>query len=67
MKPPLYAADDRAGDALGLLECLLELVPALFAARLVAGEDGFVHHRLDALEINFDFVADLQRRVAADA
>ena len=57
--------EDDAVDLLVLLERLLELDPALLAARLVARDDGFAERVLDALEIDLDLVADARRRVAA--
>ncbi len=61
----LDLVEDHAVDLLGLLERLLELDPALFAASLVARDDGLAERVLDALEIDLDGVADARRRVAA--
>ena len=61
----LDLVEDDALDLLVLLERLLELDPALLAARLVARNDRFAERVLDALEIDLDFVADLRRGVAA--
>ena len=61
----LDLVEDHALDLLVLLEGLLELDPALLAARLVARDDGFAERVLDALEIDLDLVADARRRVAA--
>ena len=52
--------EDDAGDLFVGLERLLELAPAFFAARLVARQHGFAERVLDALEIDFDLVADLE-------
>ena len=54
--------EDDAVDLFAGLEGLLELDPALFAARLVARDDGFAERVLDALQIDFDDVADLEGR-----
>ena len=56
----LDLVEDDAFDLLLALERLLELDPALFAARLVARDDGFAERVLDALEIDLDLVADLR-------
>ena len=61
----LDLVEDHAVDLLALLEGLFELDPALFAPRLVARDHGFAERVLDALEIDFDGVANLGRRVAA--
>ena len=61
----LDLVEDDAVDLLALLERLLELDPALLAARLVARDDRFAERVLDALEIDLDLVADARRRVAA--
>src|SRR5262249_44818923 len=55
------ALDLIKDDALHLfvaVEGLLELAPALLAARLVAREDGFAERVLDPLEIDLDRIAD---------
>ena len=57
--------EDHAGDLLVLVEALLELHPALLAARLLAAEHRFAEGVLDALEIDLDLVADLQAGLAA--
>ena len=57
----LDLVEDRAGDPLAGLEGLLELDPALLAARLVARDDGLAERVLDALDIDLDLVADLDR------
>ena len=59
--------EDDAFDLFLGLERLFELDPALLAARLVARDDGFAERVLDALEIDFDLVADLESLVAAGA
>jgi hypothetical protein len=61
----LDLVEDDAFDALTLGELLFELDPALFAAGLVARQDGFAQCVLDALDHDFDRVADLERRVLA--
>ena len=66
-KAALDLIEDDAFDLLLLLESLFELDPALFAARLVARDDGFAERVFDALQIDFDFFADLRGRVAAEA
>jgi hypothetical protein len=38
---------------------LLETDPAFFAAGLVARQDGFTERVFDALEVDFDFIADV--------
>ena len=57
----LDLVEDDAVDALVVLERLLELHPAFLAARLVAGDDGLAERVLDALDIDLDLVADLDR------
>ena len=61
----LHLIEDDAFDLFGVLERLFELDPAFLAARLVARDDGFAEGVLDALEIDFDLVADLERLLAA--
>ena len=61
----LDLVEDDALDLLVVLEGLLELAPALLAARLVAREHGFAERVLDALEIDLDGVADLEVRLPA--
>ena len=51
--------EDDALDLLVGVEGLLQLAPAFLAARLVAREHRFAERILDALEIDFDGVADL--------
>ena len=63
----LDLAGDDSRDLLVALERLLELAPALLAARLVARQDGFAERVLDALEIDLDGVADLDLGLAAGA
>ena len=63
----LDLVEDHALDALVGLERLLELDPALLAARLVARQHRFAERVLDALDIDLDLVADLDRPVAAGA
>ena len=61
----LDLVEDDAFDLLVLLEGLLELDPALLAARLVARDDGLAERVLDALEIDLDLVADAGGGIAA--
>jgi hypothetical protein len=61
----LDLVEDDAGDALVGLEGPLELDPAFLAARLVARDDGLTERVLDALQIDLDLVADLERLLAA--
>ena len=63
----LDLAGDDAGDLLVALERLLELAPALLAARLVTRQDGFAERVLDALQIDLDGVADLDLGLPAGA
>ena len=56
----LDPAEDHAVDALALFEFLLELVPGGFAAGAVAAQHRFALRILDAVDIDFDFVADLE-------
>ena len=55
----LDAAEDRALDALFLLERLLEAIPGSFAPGLVTAQDRFATGVLDALEIDLDRIAHL--------
>src|SRR5689334_237692 len=55
----LDLVEDDAGDLLVVLEGRLELAPALFAPRLVARQHRLAERILDALQIDFDGVADL--------
>jgi hypothetical protein len=59
--------EDRAGDAVVVLERLLELDPALLAARLVARDDCFAERVLDPVDVDLDLVADLQLAFPAGA
>ena len=52
------AAEDDAGDAQFFFEAAFELGPGFFAARFVAREDRFAHRVFDAIEEDFDIVAD---------
>ncbi|MET3786711.1 hypothetical protein ABIC24_004338 [Methylobacterium radiotolerans] len=61
----LDLVEDRAGDAVVVLERLLELDPALLAARLVARDDGLAERVLDPVDVDLDLVADLQLALAA--
>ena len=61
----LDPAEDHALDALALVIFLLQLVPGGFAAGAVAGQHGFAGGVLDAVDIDFDNVADLQVRLLA--
>ena len=56
----LDLVEDHAGDLFASRELLLEAGPALFALGLVAAEDGFAERVLDALQVDFDFIADLE-------
>ena len=68
VKPPLTLLKITPVDLLALLVQLLEAGPALFAASLVARENGLTESVLDALEVDFDGVADLDiARLAANA
>ena len=59
----LDLVEDGAFNALIGVVLLFELDPALFAASLFAAQNGFAERVFDALDVNFDFVADLQRAV----
>jgi hypothetical protein len=61
----LDAADDRAFDALVLGVGDLQMVPRLLAPGLVARQHGVAQSVLDALEIDLDLVANLERLVLA--
>ena len=63
----LDLVEDDARDLLVALERLLELAPALLAARLVARQHRLAERVLDALEIDLDGVADLDLVAAAGA
>src|SRR5690606_12683235 len=56
----LDLVEDDAGHLLALLVHLLETGPALLAAGLVARQNGFTQRVLDALQIDLDFVTDLE-------
>ena len=56
----LHAAEDHAFDAVAGFEFLLELVPRGFAAGAVARQHRFAGAVLDAVDIDFDLVADLE-------
>ena len=62
----LDLVEDDARNLLVLLEHLLEAGPALLAASLVARQHGLAERVLDALEVDFHLVADLQVGLAAD-
>src|SRR6266481_5406371 len=59
-KAAFYAAEDYAGHAVVRLKALVELRPGLLAARLLARELGLPVLILHALEIDFDYVANMQ-------
>ena len=63
----LDLVEDDAADLFVVLEGLLELAPALFAARLVARQHGFAERILDPVEEHLDLVADLELALAARA
>ena len=63
----LDLVEDDAGDLLVVLEGLLELAPAFLAPRLVARQHRLAERILDALQIDFDLVADLEIRFAGPA
>ena len=63
----LDLVEDDAVDLLVVVEGLLELAPAFFAARLVARQHGFAERIFDAVEEHLDFVADLEIAFAAGA
>ena len=56
----LDAAEDHALDAVAGGEFVLELVPGGFAAGAVARQHRFAMRVLDAVDKDFDFVADLE-------
>jgi hypothetical protein len=64
-EPALDLIEDDALDLLIILEGLLQLAPAFFAARLVARQHGFAESVFDPFEIDFDGVADLDLGRAA--
>ena len=57
--------EDDAVDLLAGFESLFELDPAFFAARLVARNDSFTERVFNALQVDFDNVADLRGSIAA--
>src|SRR5262249_20656924 len=63
----LDLVEDDARDLFVVLERLLELAPALFAARLVARQHGFAEGVFDAIEEHFHLVANLEFAVTAGA
>ena len=63
MKPPLDLVEDDAFDALLRVELLFETDPAFLAASLLARQHGFTQRIFDTLDIDFDFIADLERAV----
>ena len=63
----LDLVEDDARDLLALLVQALEAGPAFLAASLVARQNRFTERILDALQVDFDGVADLDvARLAAD-
>ena len=60
MKPPLTWLKMTPLNLLVILERRFQLAPAFLAPRLVAREHRFAERVLDALEIDFDLVADFQ-------
>src|SRR5438445_3500328 len=63
----LDLVEDDAVDLFVVLERLLELAPALLAARLVARQHGLAERILDAVEEHLDLVADLELAFTARA
>ena len=63
MKPPLTWLKMTPSTRSPLGELLFEPDPALFAAGLLARQHRFAQRVLDALDIDFDRVADLERGV----
>src|SRR6266702_2033930 len=63
----LDLVEDDASDLFVVLERLLKLAPALFAAGLVTRQHGFAECVLDAIEEHFHLVADLDLAVTARA
>ena len=55
----LDPAEDRARDLGGVLERLLELVPALLAPRLLARQERLAAAGLEPLDVDLDRIADL--------
>jgi hypothetical protein len=60
VKPPLTRVDDGAVDRLAFGEDDFQTGPGFFAASLVAADDGFAQGVFDAVQIDFDVVADLR-------
>ena len=56
----LDLVEDEALDALAGVELRFKLDPAFLAACLLAAQHGFAKRVFDALDIDFDFVADLE-------
>ena len=56
----LHAAEDHAFDAVAGFEFLFQLVPGRFAARAVARQHRFAGRILDAVDVDFDGVADVE-------
>jgi hypothetical protein len=59
----LDLVEDHAFDALTGFELGFKLDPAFFAASLLARQNSFAEGVFDALDLNFDFIADLQLAV----
>ena len=59
----LDLVEDDAFDALGVVELGFETDPAFLAARLFARQHGLAESVLDALDIDFNFVADVEGAV----
>ena len=57
--------EDDAGNLLVVLERGLQLAPAFLAPRLISGEDSLTERVLDALQVDFDLVADLEIGLAS--
>src|SRR5262249_14569948 len=57
----LDAIEDHALNLLASIESLLELGPAILAARFLPAENGLTGSILDALDINFHLIADRDR------
>src|SRR5712672_932492 len=64
-KAALDLVEDDAVNLLVVVEGLLQLAPALLAARLVARQHGFAECIFDAIEEHLDLVADLEIALAA--
>lgn len=59
----LDLVEDDAFDAFAGFELHFQAHPAFFAASLFARENSFAKRVFDALNVDFDFVADLERAV----